>query len=331
MLIATKLMVQIEERKPLRAFVISLDDAIGTERMKAMQVQCKTLGIECVKVPGIRGTELKWKDINRAASTTCQWVCTPGMVGCGASHIELWKRVVSENMEYALVLEDDAVLAPSFTEETIHALQIVPKYYHILLLGCFLCDDSTQHIFSRPVTSSAPAGLRSVSQFAGTHAYIISNSGARHLLRKNKGKVSYHIDAQMSSTRGTKIYALDKDVAHQADMKTSSTAVYGFPYSINTLLGSIRTEKNIDLSYYCNTGIARIGPYHASHIVLTPWHIVFVLLGYFHVPWKWVAACSIIDILGPWTVDASPRDVASKMAAFAMGTAARSTYNKISA
>ena len=122
----------------LKAFVISLDDATGTTRMKVMHKQCQDLGIECIKVPGVRGAKLSWKDMDQTASAACQWACTPSMVGCGASHIQIWKRVVSENMKYALILEDDAILNPSFTKDTLHALAIVPNEYHILLLGCFM-------------------------------------------------------------------------------------------------------------------------------------------------------------------------------------------------
>lgn len=311
------------ERQSIRAFVISLDDATGTARMETMQKQCQELDIECMKVPGVRGTKLSWRDMDRDASAACQWACTPSMVGCGASHIKIWKRVVAENMEYALVLEDDAVLDPSFKKDTLHALAIVPKDYHILLLGCFMCDASTQHMLSRPTTSKAPPGLRSVSHFGGTHAYIISNAGARHLLGASKGKVSYHIDTQMSSTHGVKIYALDTDVAYQADMKTSSTASYGFPYSINKLLGSIQTDKNIDLAYFYNVGIVRIGPYHSSHIVVTPWHIFFFLLGLLDAPWMWVGAGAFLDTIGPWTENVSPRDVAAKAAFFGLGKVLR--------
>jgi glycosyl transferase, family 25 len=307
----------------LQAFVISLNDATGTARMEAMHKQCRDLGIECMKVPGVRGTKLSWKDMDQTASVACQWACTPSMVGCGASHIQIWKRVVSENMEYALVLEDDAVLDPSFKKDTLHALAIVPKEYHILLLGCFMCDASTQHMFSRPTTSKASPGLRSISHFGGTHAYIVSNAGARHLLGASKGKVSYHIDTQMSSSRGIKIYALDTDVAYQADMKTSSTASYGFPYSINKLLGSIQTDKNIDIAYFYNVGIVRIGPYHSAHIVVTPWHLIFLVLGLLDAPWTWVAAGAFLDTVGPWTENASPRDVAVKAAFFGVGKVLR--------
>lgn len=316
--------------KKMQALVISLDDATGTARMEAMHTQCQDMGIECIKVPGVRGTKLSWKDLDQTASAACQWVCTPGMVGCGASHIQIWKRVVSENMKYALVLEDDAVLDPSFTKDTLHALAIVPKDYHVLLLGCFLCDASTQVTFSPRPTSELPPGLRRVSSFAGMHAYVISNAGARHLLRTSKGKVSWHIDAQINLIPDTNIYALDKDIAHQADMTKSSTASYGFPYSINAILSTIRTEKNIDIAYFLNTGLARIGPYNSSHIIMKPWHFIFVALGFINVPWTWLAIGAIVDIIGPWTGDASPLDITSFALAFMMGKIIRLTLWKSS-
>ena len=38
----------------------------------------------------------------------------PGEIGCYLSHHNLWQTIVKNNIEYALILEDDAKLAPDF-------------------------------------------------------------------------------------------------------------------------------------------------------------------------------------------------------------------------
>ena len=42
--------------------------------------------------------------------------CSLGSIGCALSHVEIYRRIVAENIEFAVVLEDDVTLSPELPE-----------------------------------------------------------------------------------------------------------------------------------------------------------------------------------------------------------------------
>jgi glycosyl transferase family 25 len=206
------------------------------------------------------------------------------MVGCGISHMKCWRAVVDQNLPYALILEDDAYLLPNFRRKMISVLQNVPQDFHVLLLGCFLCEMNPD---------SADGKVREIKNFAGTHAYIVSQKGARFLM-DNAPRVEYHIDIQMHNIPGVKIYAPRTNLAVQNGEETSSNVQVHFPGSLNRLFASIKDGDNMSMSHYLNSSYLRIGTMR-HHIVITPLLLLFGLVGLLGVPWKLVALYSLID------------------------------------
>jgi GR25 family glycosyltransferase involved in LPS biosynthesis len=91
----------------------------------------------------------------------------PGKQGCMLSHLHLWKHIIDQQIEQAVVLEDDiafhkqwATLAPAYWRAT-------PKDYDILYLGSQL-DVIVQHQIS-------------VVPVFCTHAYVITLQGAKRI------------------------------------------------------------------------------------------------------------------------------------------------------
>jgi GR25 family glycosyltransferase involved in LPS biosynthesis len=92
-----------------------------------------------------------------------------GKQGCFLSHIELWKYIVDNNIEFATIFEDDIqyhekwdLLAPKYFEAT-------PKDYELLYMGSQIDYMVKSHILRTPVFC--------------THAYLITLEGARILLK----------------------------------------------------------------------------------------------------------------------------------------------------
>jgi len=253
-------------------------------------------------------------DVNRV----CRMFCTPGMIGAALSHVECWQRVVDRNLDHALILEDDAVVVDTFEDEMQIALKSVPSSYHVLLLGCFTCSPLVQKLVSgfSGADSQTRNGIRTISYFNGTHAYIVSREGAKFLLEATQKKASYHIDFHMSTIRGLKVYAVSDDIAFQEDMSTSSIAATSsgasFPGTINSLLSMVKTSKNVSWAYMANVPAMQLGP-----VVVTLWTLIFFWLGLSQkIPLMWLILCSLIDML---IVPSALGDIATKIALFAIG------------
>jgi len=95
----------------------------------------------------------------------------PYSVGCLLSHLRLWKYIIQENIELAVVFEDDVLfhsdwdkLAPKFWAET-------PTDFDILYLG------------SNPEANYNGVKLIDRIPVMCTHAYVLTTNGALRLLQ----------------------------------------------------------------------------------------------------------------------------------------------------
>jgi GR25 family glycosyltransferase involved in LPS biosynthesis len=113
-----------------------------------------------------------------------------GQWGCSFSHELIWRTIVKENIEYAIILEDDAIFkgSESRIEETMKMVKLLN------LPICFLGPDnhpentlSAPHDFSDNV---CPRICRIKSNL-GTMSYIISLQGAKDLLNIIEEKGHY--------------------------------------------------------------------------------------------------------------------------------------------
>lgn len=295
----------------MHTFVISMDTPNGRSRFKNIGAQCTEAGLECERMVGVNGATLSPTDMKQGVDRWCQTFCSPGMIGCGLSHIACWKAVVDRELDCALVLEDDAVLVPNFREHMMAALKDIPDDFHVLVLGCFQCSPLVQRLVRFGATPDHP---RKLEYFGGTHAYIVSNEGARYLLEQTAGTVSYHIDMQMHRTPGLRLYGVPRDLAFQNGTDTSSNVALGYPNALNALLARITDSKHVSFDFYANMGMLRLGTYH-HHIIITPMLIVFFLLGVAGVPWKLLAGLTVADLLAFSSLSGAP----TKLVAYALG------------
>jgi glycosyl transferase family 25 len=118
-----------------RVFVINLEE--DQDRLQAIDGQLARLGIRYERFPGFRGAQLPpWlreqffdeHDLPNAG-------LGPGEIGCYASHLGLYGKIVEERVEGpVLVLEDDAQLG-SRLPEVLANLHSLPKGWDIVRLS----------------------------------------------------------------------------------------------------------------------------------------------------------------------------------------------------
>lgn len=280
-------------------FVINMDTPNGRGRLPRVEEQCRDAGLQCERVEGVNGARLSAEEVRGVADPICQKVCTTGVIGCALSHMTCWRHVVERGLPMALILEDDVTLVPDFREKMARALAKTPSDWHILVLGCFNCQPVVQHTVNflfRQDPMFNNGVVRELRFFGGTHAYLVSQAGARFLLERAP-KIKYHIDLQIARISGIRLYGVTEDIGFQGgSIGTSEIVATDFPRTLNMVLGSIRDSKGIGLDYQVNAALFRLGPYDGPHAVVTVVVLAFLALGLAGVSWRWVLGLSALDM-----------------------------------
>src|SRR5262249_10590155 len=124
-------------------------------------------------------------------SPTSHTQLTRPAIGCFLSHLSIWKRFLEGGNDRLVVLEDDAVPAPTFTARRAQdLLASIPPGADLVLLGCTIMAGLAE--------ATASERLSRVYYFNGTYAYLITRKGCRNLL-PHLVPMRAHIDHQISA------------------------------------------------------------------------------------------------------------------------------------
>ena len=116
----------------LRTFVISLPKS--TERRENCMQSCKAAGLNPEWFEAVNGREVMTRyeagdpqlqgkidlkdkvtlDLGFGRKVTIAEKLSAGELGCALSHLSIYHKMVEENIELALILEDDCLLSPDF-------------------------------------------------------------------------------------------------------------------------------------------------------------------------------------------------------------------------
>ncbi|MCL2919420.1 glycosyltransferase family 25 protein [Shewanella litorisediminis] len=101
-----------------KVLVINLDSSV--DRLTSMQQQLDQLGLAFERISAVRGSLLsaaekaKVYDL-KANQAKYDKVLNDGEIGCYLSHVRSWEKILEDHLDFALVLEDDAILTPEIT------------------------------------------------------------------------------------------------------------------------------------------------------------------------------------------------------------------------
>jgi GR25 family glycosyltransferase involved in LPS biosynthesis len=129
-------------------------------------------------------------------------LCTPGMIGCALSHIELWKRAAAGSAagEPTIIVEDDARFDAGQLRELLDALvpwvrrrKNTPVFVNMACIGGLCSGRRVKRLRGTDAVlyeSTLPLGMA---------AYIINPAAARLLLDHTGTKVVYHVDLTVAT------------------------------------------------------------------------------------------------------------------------------------
>jgi GR25 family glycosyltransferase involved in LPS biosynthesis len=119
----------------------------------------------------------KWRDKNHKRPIKL------GEIGCSLSHYKIWKRIVEENIEFAIILEDDAVFSDNYNEKINEITKSID--FDMLYLGRKVFNKNEEEVNENMVKSNFSYW---------TIGYILTNKGAKKLINSHFEKNIIPVD-----------------------------------------------------------------------------------------------------------------------------------------
>jgi glycosyl transferase family 25 len=158
-----------------------------------------------------------------------------GEVGCYASHLQAMQTIVDRELDFAIVLEDDAVLPPSFEASVAEILAALPPSWDIVLLY-----GTPTRAFKPIATLGAKLGkvVRYSRIPSGTVAYLVNVRGARKFLQSRKIAWPIDTDFRRPWAFDLEIFGIVPQLVHHSG---------GLASAIQELGGRARKRRGIPL------------------------------------------------------------------------------------
>jgi glycosyl transferase family 25 len=174
--------------KNIPIFVVNL--ARDIEKKEYIYSLCKNEAIHCEFIEAVYGRDLS-NDYLKTVYDKDQSIknfgreLTLGELGCALSHIAIYKKMIAEKIEVAIVFEDDITIESDF-KNVIASINKLPKNWDCVLLGHYPdAAGKVRTLYSfwerRKVTKYSNL-VRLLAPIYGTHGYLINNRGAQKLL-----------------------------------------------------------------------------------------------------------------------------------------------------
>jgi glycosyl transferase family 25 len=208
--------MKIESQK-IPVFIINMKKDI--DKKKHMQTLCEKFNLEFEFIEAVDGRLLNDKEIEAVYSKK-QMInnlgreLTKGEIGCALSHILIYKKIVTKNIQTALILEDDI----DFDQKLIDCLNSInqfPDDWELILLGHHSMSSRkivTPYNFWYKKYLNKTNIIRKPSVVGGgTYGYCINNKGAKKLLGHLQ-KIAKPIDHYTGSSQYVNLYIIQKPI-----------------------------------------------------------------------------------------------------------------------
>lgn len=173
-----------------------------------------------------------------------------GHIACSLSHQRIYQDILDKGYEQVLIFEDDIVELPE-ARNLAQALNELPKNWDVFMLGymgerrfkptkvidqffykifralkLFKWELKSKHYIENRYTKPYSKNLVTMGEFGGTHAYMLSKSGAEKLL-KHQTPVRFTADGLLNhaglQVGNTSIYGINPSLFTQGSMMTGTT------------------------------------------------------------------------------------------------------------
>ena len=193
----------------MQTFVLNLEH--NTERKKYMQNLLNDIPIDYEFFPAVYGksiTNIEQFYDSILAEKKAKRQLNVGEIGTAISHKNIYKKMIDENIEQALILEDDVTFLDGFIDvyKKIEKINVGNK---IILLGTIV-KKKIKKIWKKKLTSEHSMYLV-LNNYAGAYGYIIGLDAAKKIYYHNK-KVFIEADKWKYYRRLSQIWLVSPSV-----------------------------------------------------------------------------------------------------------------------
>ncbi|MWN90077.1 hypothetical protein GQ597_05075 [Gilliamella sp. Pra-s65] len=202
----------------MKIFIINLErESAKKEHIKK---ECEKLNLDFEIYNAVDGNALSEEFIQNAVYDYPNNFLTKGEIGCALSHINVYKKIIQNNLPYALVLEDDAVLdekLPDFlnsfkNKNDKKGIFLLTADFHYLVNKKFNLDSFDIFEVTRAIRATG---------------YIITNEAAKKLI-KFLYPIRYEADMFriIKLCTGVKLYATLPCLITTNDKNRSNSSIH---------------------------------------------------------------------------------------------------------
>jgi GR25 family glycosyltransferase involved in LPS biosynthesis len=237
---------------------------------------CKLLhdhNIDATLFNAIDGQQVSNKIIEKNFTKLYSYFGPKSSIGCGLSHLNVWKTFLKSDKEYAVVFEDDIILenVQDLSNTIPRYIKKTPNDFDILYLGSF-GSENTPNFFT---TAMYLLNMRSTyhkindhickPQVAlAMHSYVISKRGAAKLVKLLNGRIHNHIDYCIQNLYSKGLlnnYITTPRLLYQSSTNrlVSTNVSNMYPILVNKILSNFYLDKYVKTSYITTVSVFRIG------------------------------------------------------------------------
>lgn len=176
--------------KHIPIFIVNLKR--DTEKKEHMLELCKKNALKCQFIDAVYGHDLEENYVEQVTDREKSMreygqELSRGEIGCTLSHVSIYKQMIEQNIENAVIFEDDIHLGEGFST-VINSIDTFPKDWEVMLLGYYsnvFTEMETKASFMYKNKVSGPyESVRLVQLSYGTHGYMINIKGAKKLVKE---------------------------------------------------------------------------------------------------------------------------------------------------
>lgn len=265
----------------MKCLVINLENS--KDRWQNILDISKNQDYELIRIDAVNGKELDMTNLD--ISIFKKSFYPKNVIGCFLSHQKCWKYIIDNNIDEAIIFEDDIKINSNINiiNEINKIKPYIPNDMDILLLACIFCNNISLISILSIIFSGINLNAGDINEyiykpmnFGGTSSYYITNKGAKKLYKYVNDY--YHIDTCISKNKNINIYSLKTPIVELEDVNASQTTI-GNDNSLKIIkyLDKINCKKIFNLNNNITVGwILNIPLYRYFNYNIKVYHFIFL-------------------------------------------------------